>query len=516
MVAWLERVIHLVPVGQRPPGYGPLGVKQPGPGWIARLGASGRACYDAIVAMDLAALGESLNECSRAWDAILPQVYEHPTITIDLRGLLAAYAADYAGRHDLRAAAAATSSSPPTTRRPALRASRCAHERGVEVPRADGPRRRGPSRRGRGDPGQPAIGRRALPRGGGPRRAAPRPDPSDTLVTERTGVAPAVPGRRAAVPRRVDPLGDERRGRGPSVADAPAALDAIAAPPLPRRTRGGGRPASGRPRPAAGVPLRGRHTARPEPDFRSDPARARPRHAAGRRHRLLRLAPLRAHPLLHGRGGLRRALRRRRQRPQRRAAQGRRAPAAARGGAAVHGRRRAQRPPVPGLVRIRLDGRRARDRRHPADPLRRERGRRRAREARLLRGRTASSTSCCERVPHAGLPARPARASAASSPLPSPFGRCGRTGFVHAIADAFRPAQVRATGHADPPRRRQARGRLADDRVARRQRFRPRSARSCRSARRAGAGGDRLHAQHGGPQPPRRGDRHHRARCCRT
>ncbi len=97
VVAWLERVIHLVPVGQRPIGYGPLGVKRLDPGWIERLGASGRACYDAIVAMDLAALGESLNECSRAWDAILPQVFEHPTITIDLRGLLAAYAADYPG-----------------------------------------------------------------------------------------------------------------------------------------------------------------------------------------------------------------------------------------------------------------------------------------------------------------------------------------------------------------------------------------------------------------------------------
>jgi len=97
VAAWLERVIHLVPVGPRPPGYGPLGVKRLDPGWIARLGSSGRACYDAILAMDLGALGESLNECSRAWAAILPQVFEHPTITMDLRGLLAAYAAEYPG-----------------------------------------------------------------------------------------------------------------------------------------------------------------------------------------------------------------------------------------------------------------------------------------------------------------------------------------------------------------------------------------------------------------------------------
>jgi hypothetical protein len=97
VVAWLERVIHLVPVMQRPPGYGPLGIKRLDPAWIARLSASGRACFDAIVAMDLAALGESFNECSRAWDAILPQVFVHPTINVDLKGLLAGYAAQHPG-----------------------------------------------------------------------------------------------------------------------------------------------------------------------------------------------------------------------------------------------------------------------------------------------------------------------------------------------------------------------------------------------------------------------------------
>ena len=97
VVAWLERVIHLVPVMQRPAGYGPLGVKRLDPAWIARLGSSGRACYDAIVGMDVLALGESLNECSLAWDAILPQVYEHPTISLDLRALREAYADGYPG-----------------------------------------------------------------------------------------------------------------------------------------------------------------------------------------------------------------------------------------------------------------------------------------------------------------------------------------------------------------------------------------------------------------------------------
>lgn len=94
---WLERVIHLVPVGPRPTGYSPLGVKRLDPGWIARLAASGRACYDAIVAMDLRALGEALNECSLAWDALLPHIFVHPAITTDLRGLLAAYASEHPG-----------------------------------------------------------------------------------------------------------------------------------------------------------------------------------------------------------------------------------------------------------------------------------------------------------------------------------------------------------------------------------------------------------------------------------
>ena len=94
VAAWLERVIHLIPVCQRPLGYAPLGIKRLDPAWIARLGESGRACYDAILAMDVSALGESLNECSRAWDALLPDIFVHPTITIDLRELLAAYAAE--------------------------------------------------------------------------------------------------------------------------------------------------------------------------------------------------------------------------------------------------------------------------------------------------------------------------------------------------------------------------------------------------------------------------------------
>jgi hypothetical protein len=88
---WLESVLHLVPVMQRPEGYSPLQTKNLDPDWIARLSRSGKACFDAIVAKDAAALGSSFNETARCWDALLPNVHAHPTIKLDLRALLAAY-----------------------------------------------------------------------------------------------------------------------------------------------------------------------------------------------------------------------------------------------------------------------------------------------------------------------------------------------------------------------------------------------------------------------------------------
>ena len=39
---WLERVICMVPVAQRPPGYNPLGIKNLDPEWIRRLGQTGQ------------------------------------------------------------------------------------------------------------------------------------------------------------------------------------------------------------------------------------------------------------------------------------------------------------------------------------------------------------------------------------------------------------------------------------------------------------------------------------------
>jgi hypothetical protein len=94
---WLEDVICLLPVNQRPERYNPLETKNLDPEWIGRLGQSGGDCYDAILARDITALGESMNECMRCWEAILPGTVRHRTIQIDLPGLLRYYQARYPG-----------------------------------------------------------------------------------------------------------------------------------------------------------------------------------------------------------------------------------------------------------------------------------------------------------------------------------------------------------------------------------------------------------------------------------
>jgi hypothetical protein len=94
---WLEEVVHMVPVAQRPDGYNPLGVKNLDREWIRRLGQTGKDCFDAIVRRDVKALGASMNECMRCWEVILPHTMRHPTITVDLVGLLQYYQAAYPG-----------------------------------------------------------------------------------------------------------------------------------------------------------------------------------------------------------------------------------------------------------------------------------------------------------------------------------------------------------------------------------------------------------------------------------
>lgn len=97
VAAWLEDVLYMVPVMQRPPGYNPLEIKNLDPDWVGRLGRSGKDCYDAILARNLQGLGASMNECMECWEAILPGTVRHPTIPLDLMELLRAYQARYAG-----------------------------------------------------------------------------------------------------------------------------------------------------------------------------------------------------------------------------------------------------------------------------------------------------------------------------------------------------------------------------------------------------------------------------------
>jgi hypothetical protein len=93
----LEEVIWLLPVAQRPEGYNPLGIKNLDPEWIRRLGDTGTECYGAILARDAARLGASMNACMECWEAILPHTVRHPSLKVDLKGILAYYQLRYAG-----------------------------------------------------------------------------------------------------------------------------------------------------------------------------------------------------------------------------------------------------------------------------------------------------------------------------------------------------------------------------------------------------------------------------------
>ena len=94
---WLESILHLVPINQRPEGYAPLGVKNPDPEWVRSLGQSGKDCYSAIVGRDIGGLAAAMNECMTCWDTILPHTVQHPTIKIDLKGILRYYQSRYIG-----------------------------------------------------------------------------------------------------------------------------------------------------------------------------------------------------------------------------------------------------------------------------------------------------------------------------------------------------------------------------------------------------------------------------------
>jgi len=95
--SWLEQVLHILPIAPRPEGYDTLGDQRVSSDWVRRLGQSGADCYDAILARDVRALGASVNECTRCWEAMLPRSFVHPVLTADWPGLLERYRSEYEG-----------------------------------------------------------------------------------------------------------------------------------------------------------------------------------------------------------------------------------------------------------------------------------------------------------------------------------------------------------------------------------------------------------------------------------
>jgi hypothetical protein len=97
IIRWLERVLYLVPVESRPEGYNPLGEQRLDPAWIARLGRTGKDCFEAIRRRDLHSLGASMNQCMVCWETILPHTVKHPSIKTDLKAILQTYQRDFPG-----------------------------------------------------------------------------------------------------------------------------------------------------------------------------------------------------------------------------------------------------------------------------------------------------------------------------------------------------------------------------------------------------------------------------------
>jgi hypothetical protein len=97
VAAWIERVLHIIPVAPRPPGYSPLGEKNLDAGVIRQLGQTGKDCYSAIVSKDIIKLGKSMSDCMHCWATLLPHVVKHPTLELDLAALLECYQCRYPG-----------------------------------------------------------------------------------------------------------------------------------------------------------------------------------------------------------------------------------------------------------------------------------------------------------------------------------------------------------------------------------------------------------------------------------
>jgi hypothetical protein len=72
-LAWLQRVLWLVPLPSRPAGYDPLSRKQITVEAVRDLAAASEKAWAAIVARDAPGLGAALTQTMGAWRALLPE-----------------------------------------------------------------------------------------------------------------------------------------------------------------------------------------------------------------------------------------------------------------------------------------------------------------------------------------------------------------------------------------------------------------------------------------------------------
>ncbi len=72
IAGWLQSVLHLVPVCDRPEGYDPLLEKNLDPVHARRLAASGHLAWESILKRDAVGLGQALNETLESWRQLLP------------------------------------------------------------------------------------------------------------------------------------------------------------------------------------------------------------------------------------------------------------------------------------------------------------------------------------------------------------------------------------------------------------------------------------------------------------
>lgn len=94
---WIEEHIKMVPVCPRPAGYNPLEIQNITPDLVQQLGRTGRECYDAILAKDKRALGHSMNHCMQIWEALMPGIVLHHTLSVDLKAVLKGYQSEFYG-----------------------------------------------------------------------------------------------------------------------------------------------------------------------------------------------------------------------------------------------------------------------------------------------------------------------------------------------------------------------------------------------------------------------------------